>query len=165
LAAILSEREEVVLTLIGQQTHEWLNSGNSATVIQAAATKRYPEEDVQLAIELLARKGYLKVSFRSFLQLTADGYYAYAGANVPDFADLLQRVDMELCKNQHTSNDEVIRNLQADPTAINYIFDMLCQNGTIDNGNHGVPLAGGGPHWHIMTLSPEFRIKCREMQP
>ena len=165
MAAILSEREEVMLALIGQQTHQWYNSGDSGPVIQAAAAKGYSEEDVQLALDLLERKGYVKISFRSLLQLTADGYYTYAGANVPDFADLLRRVELEICKNQHTNNIDVTRTLQADPVAINYIFDMLCQNGTIDNGNHGEPLAGGGPHWYIMTLSPEFRLRCREILP
>ena len=162
MASELSEGEADVLALIGQQTKQWYNSGSSETVVEAAKAKGYSAKHVDLAIGLLEKKNYLKVSFRSLLQLTPNGYYAYAETNVPGFAALIQGVEAEICKNNHTNNRDVAKALHAGQMTIDYIFDMMFQVGTLNNGNNGNPLAAAGPVWYIMEISPEFRLKCAE---
>jgi len=158
---MLSELEEALLALIGVRVRGWHSPTDLTPIIQVAAAAGYSAEDVQLAIDMLEKRGYLEVKINCLLFVTSNGYYAYADTNMPDFADLIQRVEREICAHNRTNNHDVALNLRTDQVAVDYIFSMMIQNGAIENSTR---LSAPGPVWHILKLSPEFRFRCRDIQ-
>jgi len=158
---MLSVLEEAILTRVGKRVRGWNAPTDSTPLIEQAVSNSYSADDVQLGIDMLEKRGYLEVKVDTLLFTTPNGYYAYADANVPGFADLIQSVELEICQHNRIDSHEVAANLQAEQIAVDYIFARMIQKGAIECiGPFWVP----GPLWHVKKLSPELRFCCRELQ-